>query len=111
MLLNSSCSQILSNPNPLDGSPAYCSWLGITCCSRPAVVKGYCTDSNALKEVKLEVNGLQGAIDDPAFMQSLAQLHACGLISLSLAGNSLSGSMTDDWGQLTNLASLNLGEQ
>eukprot|EP00775_Hariotina_reticulata_P013223 gene13223-13354_t len=43
-------------------------------------------------------------------MGSMQQLHACGLNSLSLLGNALSGHMTEDWGLLTNLVTLNLGK-
>eukprot|EP00775_Hariotina_reticulata_P005277 gene5277-5512_t len=59
-------------------------------------------------ELKLDVNGLYGNVSDPTFLQSIAQLHACGLTSLSLSGNELSGSLTDDWGELSNLAALSL---
>jgi len=97
-------------PNPVDGSPAYCSWLGITCCTRPAVLGKYCNQSNVVVGLQLEANGLQGRIDDPAFMASIAQLHVCGLIRLSLFGNALSGSMVESWGDLSNLVYLDLGK-
>jgi hypothetical protein len=68
----------------------------------------YCAVSNSLMQLKLVVNGLNGSVDDPNFMQSIAQLHSCGLVSMSLPGNALSGSMTDAWGELTNLAVLDI---
>lgn len=71
---------------------------------------GLCPMINVLMELKLEVNGLNGSISDPAFEQSIAQLHACGLISLELAGNALSGTFSNYWGEFRNLWALNVGE-
>jgi hypothetical protein len=96
-LLSSDCDQILA---PASGAtPSYCSWHGITCNS-----------SNTVVALSVEVNGLSGSIDRPAFMHSIVQLHHCGLVNLSLHSNALTGSMTDDWAYLTHLESLSLGK-
>lgn len=59
----------------------------------------------------LQVNNLNGSISSAEFLHSLLQLHACGLVKLQLQGNELSGSMdAPEWGQLTNLVYLDLGE-
>eukprot|EP00775_Hariotina_reticulata_P005596 gene5596-5834_t len=70
----------------------------------------YCAVSNALMQLKIGVNGLNGSVDNPAFMESISQLHSCGLGSLLLPGNALSGSMTDAWGDLVNLQMLELSK-
>jgi hypothetical protein len=108
-LLSKNCSQILAaGPNPVDGTPAYCSWYGVTCCSLPGVLMKYCNVSNSLMQLRIGVNGLNGRVDDPNFMQSIVQLHSCGLVSLVVPGNALSGSMTDAWGDLVNLQAMDI---
>jgi hypothetical protein len=72
---------------------------------------GACHASDSVMELKVDVNGLHGNVSGANIMRSIAQLHACGLISLSLQGNELSGSLTDDWGELSNLTALSLGKQ
>lgn len=62
-------------------------------------------------EINLQVNGLNSSITDGALEQSIEQLHACGMTRIILSGNALSGSLTDFWGRLTNLTTLNLGER
>jgi hypothetical protein len=58
----------------------------------------------------LQVNGLNGSLTDPLFMGSLKQLHACGLTKLDLEGDKMSGPLTDEWGELTQLEFLSLSE-
>eukprot|EP00878_Enallax_costatus_P047112 GHUV01057509.1.p1 GENE.GHUV01057509.1~~GHUV01057509.1.p1 ORF type:complete len:552 (+),score=103.69 GHUV01057509.1:2259-3914(+) len=104
-----SCSQLVA-ATPIGGLPAYCSWFGLTCCTPPLAAAGYCTNLATVLEVKVEVNGLNGSIEGPDFQQSIGQLHACGLKSLTVTGNALSGSLTDFWGQLVNLNVLGLAK-
>lgn len=106
-MLQQNCSQILAEATK-KGTPAYCSWHGITCCR--SLFRPYCNATNAVAAIQLDVNGLNGSVLDLSFQQSLAQLHACGLISLQLAGNALSGSLDAFWGRLLNLRVLNIGE-
>eukprot|EP00775_Hariotina_reticulata_P007361 gene7361-7572_t len=78
--------------------------------SQAALSVSACSALNTVTEIKIEVNGVNGSVEDPAFMQSVVQLHDCGLVSLSLHGNALAGSITETWGNLTNLMSLNLAK-
>lgn len=115
--LTQSCDDILALPG-YGGMPSYCGWYGITCCtSAPAFFNPFalvnypaCSVLKSVTEINLQVNGLKASIADIAFQQSIAQLHACGVMRLVLPGNSLSGSLTDFWGDLSNLTALNLGE-
>eukprot|EP00775_Hariotina_reticulata_P004431 gene4431-4686_t len=62
-----------------------------------------------VEELQLtEVNGLAGRVDDPSFITGILQLHHCGLVNLSLHSNALSGSLTDEWGQMSHLEALDL---
>lgn len=106
--LMQNCSQIVAAT--VDGAPGYCTWHGVTCCSGLLQYLGICSANNAVIEVKMEVNGLVGSIEDLALQQAIAQLHDCGMVSLSMLGNTLSGSLTSFWGQLNNLKFLNLGK-
>lgn len=102
---NSSCEdQLLSGP-------VYCDWEGIQCCNAEMVEAHRCNALNAVKALDLQVNGLNGSISNPAFMNSILQLHSCGASKLQLQGNDLSGSLSSSWGQLVNLTYLDLGEQ
>lgn len=111
------CDQILATP-AAGGLPAYCDWYGITCCTGTSAAPLFygtapqnCTVLNSAELINLPVNGLNASITDAAFQSSITQLHACGMGRLNLAGNGLSGSLADFWGDLVNLTTLNLGEQ
>eukprot|EP00775_Hariotina_reticulata_P011158 gene11158-11308_t len=73
------------------------------------ISNGACSTLHAVLEAKLQVNGLTGSVNAPLFEESIEQLHACGLTSIDLEGNSLSGSLSGFWAKLTNLQTLNLG--
>lgn len=106
-LLTQNCSQILAASTLM--GPTYCSWPGVACCTRIWKSMGLCNSTNTLFALRLEVNGLVTNINDVIFQHSIAQLHACGLTNLTMPGNALSGSLTNVWGNLTQLVSLNLG--
>jgi hypothetical protein len=63
---------------------------------------------HSVSELKVQVNGLNGTLGSPGIINNLLQLHACGLTRLNLQGNDLSGSMTPEWGRMTNLVVLDL---
>lgn len=102
-----SCQQILAAKGTI---PSYCSWYGVTCCSAEDVAQQDCSGLNTVVELKVPVNGVNGSVADPTVVQSILQLHACGLKHLSLPGNDLSGSIGSDWGMLSNLTVLDLGK-
>ena len=101
------CQQILSARGR---SPSYCSWYGITCCTAEAAAQQECRSVHSVVEVKVQVNGVNGSVQDPTIVQNILQLHACGLTRLSLQGNDLSGALSSTWGSLTNLTVLDLSE-
>lgn len=103
-----SCKQILSARS---SRPSYCSWYGVTCCAQEAIAEQQCKAVHSVAELKMQVNGINGSVDDPAVMQSMLQLHACGLTRLVLQGNDMSGSLSPAWGFMTNLTVLDLGKQ
>lgn len=105
-LLVSTCREITA----ADGTPSYCTWHGVTCCTETLRNIGYCLVIGSVWALELNTNGLMGSVEDPRFESGLAQLHACGLMDLAMQGNSLSGSMTSFWGKLTNLLSLSLSK-
>jgi hypothetical protein len=65
---------------------------------------------HSVRELKVQVNGLNGTLGSPGIIHNLLQLHACGMTKLNLQGNDLSGSMTPEWGRMTNLVVLDLCE-
>lgn len=102
---NQSCEELLVN------GTVYCHWDGVQCCTPEMARKRECTIVHAVRGLDLEVNRLNGSVDNSVFMNSLLQLHACGISKLQLQGNDLSGNMSSPaWGQLVNLTILDLGE-
>eukprot|EP00878_Enallax_costatus_P016291 GHUV01017088.1.p1 GENE.GHUV01017088.1~~GHUV01017088.1.p1 ORF type:complete len:558 (+),score=101.36 GHUV01017088.1:297-1970(+) len=99
------CQQILSARGR---SPSYCSWYGITCCTAEAAAQQECRSVHSVLGIKIQVNGVNGSVEDPTIVQDIQQLHACGLTRLSLQGNDLSGALSSTWGSLTNLTVLDL---
>lgn len=108
-LSTASCTQILAQQAPAGMPPAYCTWFGVTCCFTSMKALGFCSTLFAVKSLTVQINGLHGSINSPLLEQSVMTLHDCGLADLQLEGNFLSGSLTDFWGQLSNLKFLNLG--
>lgn len=102
-----SCQQLITAQAQ---QPSYCSWYGITCCDAAGMANQQCSAVHSVSELKVQVNGLNGSLSSPGIINNLLELHACGLTKLSLPGNDLSGSMTAEWGQLTNLVVLDLCE-
>jgi hypothetical protein len=122
---NSSCKQILepqqhyNSSSSSSAAPDYCSWHGVTCCN-PAAPRHHeqdtplqhCSPSWGVKALDLQVNNLNGSMDNPRLMSSLLKLHGCGLVKLQLQGNGLSGSMASPaWGAMSNMFYLDLGER
>lgn len=89
----------------------FCSRYGVECCAGADFARGECGIRGAVTGIVLEVNFLNGSISDPMLLAALSQLHACGLTKLVLQGNDMSGTLSDAWGNLTQLTYLNLGEQ
>jgi hypothetical protein len=56
-------------------------------------------------------NNLNASLSNPALVEALLSIHACGLTVLNLEANNLAGSIPEAYGQLVNLKVLNLGEQ
>eukprot|EP00878_Enallax_costatus_P028372 GHUV01030644.1.p1 GENE.GHUV01030644.1~~GHUV01030644.1.p1 ORF type:complete len:284 (+),score=40.51 GHUV01030644.1:200-1051(+) len=101
-----SCPQLLAAQ---DSPPSHCSWYGVTCCTAEALAQQDCGSVYSIVEIKIQVNGVNGSIADPQVIQSIVQLHSCGLTRLNLEGNDLAGTIGSEWGLLTNLTVLNLG--
>lgn len=95
---------------PLMVPPAYCSWHGVMCCWDDMVSANLCKARHSVFALELPVNGLTGNITSPAFLQAIKQLHDCGMTQLTLDGNALYGSFSEDWGQMKNLTALTMGE-
>ncbi|WIA42187.1 hypothetical protein OEZ86_009450 [Tetradesmus obliquus] len=112
-----SCKQIINRQgNNSSAAPEYCSWHGVACCN-PAGPRRHeqdtplqhCSPSWAVKALDLQVNNLNGSLENPRLMASLLQLHGCGLVKLQLQGNGLSGSMAlPAWGDMRNMFYLDL---
>eukprot|EP00882_Tetradesmus_deserticola_P019987 GHRQ01021538.1.p1 GENE.GHRQ01021538.1~~GHRQ01021538.1.p1 ORF type:complete len:216 (+),score=58.65 GHRQ01021538.1:258-905(+) len=102
-----SCQQLLAGPARV---PSYCSWNGVSCCDPAGLAEKQCSYVQSVSELKVQVNGLNGTLGSPGIINNLLQLHACGLTRLSLQGNDLTGSMTPEWGLMTNLLVLDLCE-
>ncbi|WIA12661.1 hypothetical protein OEZ85_006309 [Tetradesmus obliquus] len=100
-----SCQQLLAAPAR---APSYCSWNGVSCCDPTALAGKQCSAVHSVSELKVQVNGLNGTLGSPGIISNLLRLHACGLTRLNLQGNDLSGSMTPEWGLMTNLVVLDL---
>ncbi|KAF8059749.1 CSN6 [Scenedesmus sp. PABB004] len=98
------CEAIVSR-DPGDASGGhYCSWPGVSCCASPA-----CGALHAVRGLDLQVNGLNGSVDNADFVDALLRLHACGLTKLQAQGNELSGRLEHPgWGRLSNLVYLDL---
>jgi hypothetical protein len=114
-----SCKELLSRQLNSTAAPEYCKWHGVACCN-PAGPKRHeqdtplqhCSPNWSVKALDLQVNNLNGSVDNPHVMASLLQLHACGLVKLQLQGNGLSGNLASPgWGAMTNMFYLDLGEQ
>eukprot|EP00775_Hariotina_reticulata_P011064 gene11064-11220_t len=109
LIQSQDCSQLLAASASQPGlNPAYCSWYGVSCCDQVLISANKCSTEFSVLDLRLQSNQLSGGIDDPDFINSVTQLHACGLTSIDLEGNDLSGILTDEWGILVNLVMLNL---
>ncbi|KAF6263269.1 hypothetical protein COO60DRAFT_487736 [Scenedesmus sp. NREL 46B-D3] len=102
------CSQLLAASVLSNSQPPYCSWVGITCCSRAESSAGRCSPVNAVAAIDLPLNNINASISDASFMAPLLQLHDCGLAVANLEQNCFNGSISDDWGKMVNLRQLTL---
>jgi len=92
------------------GRAVYCDWFGITCCSPSMLADGNCTHINVITDVEMPINNLNVSLANPAFLNSVQKLHACGLTVLSIEANNLVDNIVDEWGTLVNLKVLSIGE-
>jgi hypothetical protein len=107
-LKSQTCAQLV----PRAGSPpSYCSWHGVRCCAPADLAAGRCWAVNAVANLTLKAASINGSISDPALMDAVEQLHACGLVGLDIESNDISGELMPRWGRLTNLTVLDLGER
>lgn len=104
------CSRIIPSSGSGGQPPAYCKWYGITCCDPQASGAGLCGPVHSLANLTLTADSLNGSYSNPAVMDALEQLHACGMVVLDLESNDMSGEMNGRWGRFTNLTVLNLGK-
>lgn len=102
--LGRKCTDILRAP--VHSPPEYCQWYGVVCCWDSTK----CGVLYTVMGLALPVNDLTGDISSPKLLQAVAQLHGCGLNQLTLDGNNLYGSLTNDWGQFVNLTEFNIGK-
>jgi hypothetical protein len=91
--------------------PVYCGWTGIACCTPAAVAQGLCSVVNAVANLSLPVNQLNGSVSTPAILDAFEALHACGMVVLDLEANDISGVLSPRLGSLTNLAVLSMGRR
>lgn len=98
------CTEILRAP--AHAPPEYCKWYGVLCCWDST----RCRAQYTVMGLAIPVNGLTGNISSPNFLQAVAQLHECGLSQITLDGNNLYGSLSDDWGEFLNLTELTIGK-
>lgn len=89
--------------------PAYCSWPGVQCCTPTAAAARRCSVVHAVANLSLGVNSVNASCSDPEWLDTLEQLHSCGMVELDLEANELSGEVSPRFGRLTNLTILNLG--
>lgn len=106
--IGTTCTQILRSPD--FAPPEYCRWYGVSCCWDGMISANMCSVKYSLVGLALPVDDLTGNISSSQFMQAVTQLHECGLTQITLDGNALYGSLTNDWGQLTNLTQLSIGK-
>ncbi len=108
-LTQQSCQELIAG-NASAAATAYCTWRGISCCSRAGVAAGECSSANSISAMSLQVNALNGSIANASFLGAVGQLHACGLRDLVLDGNDLTGTLSPRWATFTGLRTLDLGE-
>lgn len=88
----------------------YCSWFGITCCDAAAIAAGNCTARDTIQSIMMPINNLNASVNNPAMIQPLLDVHACGLKAVNLEANNLVGRLSDLWGRMVNMTLLNLGK-
>jgi hypothetical protein len=59
--------------------------------------------------ITLRADNVNGSLSDPALMDALEQLHACGMAELDVEGNDVGGQLLPRWGRFANLRVLNVG--
>jgi hypothetical protein len=107
--LAAGCASVIAPDPPPQQPPAYCAWFGLHCCTPGDVAAGRCGAVHAVKALNMKVNSVNCSLSSDAVLDSLEQLHACGLRGLDLEGNELSGSLGPRWGSLNGLTTLDLG--
>lgn len=115
LTIQTPCTQLIrrtaSQAATAAGAAVYCSWYGVNCCTAPAVASGNCTVMNAVAGIELQMNNLNASLQDPALLEAIGKLHACGLTVLNLEANNLSGEMVyEGWSSFVNLRLINVGE-
>jgi hypothetical protein len=97
--------------------PAYCdnpkNFTGISCCTneRRTYLEEPCDYLYTPVNFSMPVNRVNASIDPGSgFLESITHLMQCGLRSLNLNGNRLSGSFSRVWGTYTGLRELELGQ-
>jgi hypothetical protein len=88
----------------------YCSWFGITCCTPAGITAGNCSAVNAIGGLVLPINNMNVSMANTSWLGAIQRLHGCGLTVLNIEANNLVDNIIDEWGTLTNLTVLNLGE-
>jgi hypothetical protein len=106
----SPCASIVAAGAAAAGRPPpYCSWLGVACCDVRGVAAGLCGVVHAAANLSIRADNVNGSVSDPALMDAIEGLHACGLVGLDLESNDVAGELGPRWGRLKGLMWLNLG--
>lgn len=105
-----SCGNLTAAQLPTE-EPSYCNWYGVECCTSELAEAGACAAPHAVYALILGNNRLNGDLTADILINSLHQLHNCGLQHLDLEANDLWGSLTDELiTAMPDLQYLNLGK-
>lgn len=107
---SAACQQYLK-AGSATAAPGYCSWYGISCSA--AAHSNTCSQSGgsyAVTQIELVNNDLSGYINSTGFMESLQQLHDCGLTKFIIGGAcfELRGTISPLFGKLNRLQTLGI---
>jgi hypothetical protein len=89
--------------------PPFCGWPGLACCEPRQAALGHCSVINAVANITMPVDQVNVSLSNAGFLDTLEQLHACGLVVLDLEANELTGTISPRFGALHNLRVLNVG--
>ena len=95
--------------------PSYCdnpNITGISCCTneKPMYLEEPCPYLYTPVNFSMPVNRVNASINPGSFMESITHLMNCGLRSLNLNGNRLSGGFSPVWGTFTGLRELEMAQ-